>query len=419
MSDMTPQEQLMLELINRARMDPTGEAKRLGISLNEGVANGDKISKAAKEVLAGNDDLIDAARDHSEWMNDNDEFSHDEGNKDPGDRMGDAGYVFSGNWTWGENIAARFESTNINDALATELIVQSHADLFIDKNYPGRGHRTNILSEDFQEIGVGQHVGQFRMDGTNWNSSMVTQDFARSGDKVFITGVVYDDTVKNDDFFSVGEEVSGLAVNGGGPADTTGAGGGYELQYGSGGGKTVTFAGGVSVDLTLGGTNVKLDLVNGTEVWSNATITDVSGNVTDLHLLGISRADLHGADSGQAMYGNAGRNTFEGNGGADDFVFMKGTTGKTEKKADTIADFSQADNDTIELGAWDANSKQSGNQDFDFIGTQKFQGNAGELRFFENGGDTWIQGDTNGDRKVDLLIKLDGAIALTVGDFDL
>ena len=30
MSDMTPQEQLMLELINRARMDPNGEAKRFG-----------------------------------------------------------------------------------------------------------------------------------------------------------------------------------------------------------------------------------------------------------------------------------------------------------------------------------------------------------------------------------------------------
>jgi hypothetical protein len=419
MSDMTPQEQLMLELINRARMDPTGEAKRFGISLNEGVANGDKISKAAKEVLAGNDDLITAARDHSEWMNDNDQFSHDEGNKDPGDRMTDAGYVFSGNWTWGENIAARFESRNINDALATELIVQSHADLFIDKNYPGRGHRTNILSEDFQEIGVGQHVGQFRMDGTNWNSSMVTQDFARSGDKVFITGVVYDDTVMNDDFFSVGEEVAGLGINGGGVADTTGSGGGYELQYGSGGGKTVAFGGGVTVDLTLGAENIKLDLVNGTEVWSNATITDVSSSVTELHLLGKGKASLHSADSGQAMYGNAASNTFEGNGGADDFVFSKGTTGKSEKKADIITDFSQADNDTIDLGSWDANSKQNGNQDFDFIGGEKFHGGAGELRFLQDGGDTWIEADTNGDRKADLLIRLEGTVTLVAGDFDL
>ena len=419
MSDMTPQEQLMLELINRARMDPNGEAKRLGIKLNEGVANDDKISGAPKQVLAGNDDLIAAARDHSEWMNDNDTFSHDEGNKDPGDRMEDAGYAFTGNWALGENISASFQDGNIDDARKTELIIQQHADLFIDKNYPGRGHRTNILSEDFQEIGIGQHIGKFKQQGNNLDSSMVTQDFARSGDEIFITGVVYDDTVKNDDFFSVGEEVTGLGVTGGGPADATGSGGGYELEYGSGGAKTVTFGGGVSVDLTLGATSVKLDLVNGTEVWTNATLTSVSTNVTELHLLGIAKASLHGADSAQSMYGNAGLNTFEGNGGADDFVFAKGTTGKTEKKADIIADFSQADGDQIDLDAWDANSKQNGNQDFDFIGSAEFHGNAGELRFLQDGGDTWIQGDTNGDRKVDLLIKLDSTITLVVGDFDL
>ena len=40
MAANTPQEQLMLELINRARMDPAGEAARQGISLNQGLAAG-------------------------------------------------------------------------------------------------------------------------------------------------------------------------------------------------------------------------------------------------------------------------------------------------------------------------------------------------------------------------------------------
>lgn len=419
MAEMTPQEQLMLELINRARMDPDGEAKRMGIKLNEGVPNGEKISAAPKQVLAGNDDLIDAARDHSEWMNDNDKFTHDEGNKNPGERMKDAGYVFSGTWTWGENISARFESTNIDDALSTKLITQQHADLFIDKGIEGRGHRINIMSADFQEAGIGQDVGKFNSGGTNWNASMVTQDFATSGDTVFVTGVVYTDNVKKDNFFSVGEQVAGLAVDGGGPTDTTGSGGGYELQYASGGTKTVTFGGGVFVELTLGTGNAKLDLVNGTEVWSNATITDVASGVTELHLLGIANGDLHGADSGQAMYGNAGCNSFEGNGGADSFVFAKGTTGRTEKKADTIADFSRAEGDIIDLSPWDANAKKGGNQAFDFIDGDKFHGKAGELRFVIDGNDTWVQGDTNGDRKADFMIHLEGAIALDASDFDL
>lgn len=419
MAEMTPQEQLMLELINRARMDPNGEAKRMGIKLNEGVSNSEKISAAPKQVLAGNDDLIDAARDHSQWMNDNDKFTHDEGNKNPGDRMKDAGYVFSGNQAWGENISARFESTGIDDALSTKLITRQHADLFIDKGIEGRGHRTNMMSANFEEVGIGQDIGMYNTGGTNWNASMVTQDFATSGDKVFVTGVVYTDNVKKDDFFSVGEQVKGLAVDGGGPADITGSGGGYELQYASGGTKTVTFGGGMSVELVLGGTNIKLDLVNDSEVWSNATIKGTSAAVTELHLLGIAKADLHGADSGQAMFGNAGLNTFEGNGGADSFVFEKGTTGKTQKKADTVADFSQADGDIIDLSPWDANAKKGGNQAFDFIGGEKFHGKAGELRYVIDGNDTWIQADTNGDRKADLTIHLDGAIALVASDFDL
>jgi hypothetical protein len=423
MSDMTPQEQLMLELINRARMDPTGEAKRFGISLNEGVANGDKISKASKQVLAGNDDLLQAADSHSDWMLDKDVFSHQETGggtgKDPDDRMEAAGYTFSGNWTWGENISWTGSLGAID---ATAAIIEQHKSLFVDKNVDGRGHRLNILDGDFQEIGIGQELGKFSSGGSNLNASMLTQDFARTGSGAFVTGVVYNDTTVDDDFFSVGEQVTGRTISAGGVNDQTGAGGGYELKFGSAGTKSVDFdlsGGTVTVDVSLGSTNVKVDVVNGTEIWTNATLTDVSANVTAIHLLGIGKARLTGADSGQAMFANAGLNTFEGNGGADDFVFEKGTTGKTAKKADTIADFSQADGDQVDLDAWDADSKQDGNQDFDFIGTAKFHGDAGELRFVQDGGDTWIQGDTNGDRKADLMIRLDGAVTLVAGDFDL
>lgn len=425
MSDMTPQEQLMLELINRARMDPNGEAKRFGIGLNEGVAAADKISKAPKEVLAGNDDLLQAANSHSAWMIDKDVFAHEETGgggtgRNPQDRMEAAGYIFTAPSASGENISFRGTSGAVNE---TEMIIQQHADLFIDKGVGGRGHRLNILSDLFKEIGIGQETGKFTWGGNTFNASMVTQDFAKSGSSTFVTGVVYDDTTIDDDFFSVGEQVTGRQVNaGGGINDQTGAGGGYELAFGSGGAKSIAFnlvGGAVTVDLTLGSTNVKVDVVNGTEVWTNATIDDVSDNVTEIHLLGIGKADLHGANSGQAMFANGGLNTFEGNGGADDFVFLKRTTGKTEAKADTIADFSQADGDQIDLDDWDANAKQNGDQDFDFIGAQNFHGKAGELRFVKDGGDTRIEGDINGDKKADLMIHLNGTVALVTGDFDL
>ena len=56
MALQTAQEQLVLELINRARLDPAAEAARFGIALNEGLPAG-TISTAAKQPLAMDDAL--------------------------------------------------------------------------------------------------------------------------------------------------------------------------------------------------------------------------------------------------------------------------------------------------------------------------------------------------------------------------
>ena len=452
MSNMSAQEQLMLELINRARMDPAGEAKRFHIGLNEGVSKGDRISAGAKEVLAGNDALGLAATEHSQWMLQNDKFDHIEKpagspgffGKDPFIRIKDkAGYDFT---TAGENISFRATTANFDedDALATQFIIQQHKDLFVDKGVGGRGHRTNILNENFQEIGIGHEVGKFKSGGTNFNANMVTQDFGAKANQVFVTGVLYHDTEKNDNFFSIDEEETNISVTtGGGPTDQSGLGGGYELLFAPGvGDRNISFGvvgGTVAVGVTVAATNIKLDVVNGNvanhaEVWTDSSITGTSTNVAEIHALGIRKVHFDGADVAQAMYGNKAANILEGNGGddtlvggrgkdelhggtgSDTFIFDDGDTGKT--KADTIVDFVQGA-DTIDLELWDADSTKKNNQDFEFIGTQKFHKDAGELRFMQSGGDTFIQGDTNGDGKVDFVIHLNGPVNLTSGDFDL
>ena len=58
MAAFSAQEQLMLEMINRARLDPKAEAARLGISLNQGIAAG-AISSSAKQPLAPNELLVE------------------------------------------------------------------------------------------------------------------------------------------------------------------------------------------------------------------------------------------------------------------------------------------------------------------------------------------------------------------------
>jgi hypothetical protein len=137
--------------------------------------------------------------------------------------MKNAGYVFTGSWGSGENIAWRGTTSTLN---ITQSIYEQHKSLFLSA-----GHRKNTMG-DFREIGIAQEIGGFTQNGTTFNSSMITQNFARSGTNAFITGVAYNDLDK-DGFYDVGEQRSGIVVdwlgNSGG-AVTTAAAGGYAVK---------------------------------------------------------------------------------------------------------------------------------------------------------------------------------------------
>ncbi len=64
MAALTVYEQLLLELVNRARLDPAGEAARYGIALNNGLAAG-SLTATTKQALAPNELLVNSARAHS------------------------------------------------------------------------------------------------------------------------------------------------------------------------------------------------------------------------------------------------------------------------------------------------------------------------------------------------------------------
>lgn len=98
-------EQYLLELINRARLDPLAEAERFGVDLNDGLAAG-SIGDAPLQVLAQNETLSESSEFHSEWMLVTDTFAHTgEDGSSAGARMRDAGYTFTGTWHWAENLA--------------------------------------------------------------------------------------------------------------------------------------------------------------------------------------------------------------------------------------------------------------------------------------------------------------------------
>jgi uncharacterized protein YkwD len=265
--DPTDVEQLMLELVNRARMNPTAEAARYGIDLNEGLNPG-TIDSSPKAPLAFHLSLIASARLHSQWMLDNDQFSHSgAGGSSPGDRMTDAGYRFVGTWGYGENISVMGTSGTPD---AADYVRQMHEGLFTDLDIPGRGHRLNLLATDFREIGVGVLEGEFDFSGHILNSVMVTEDFGYTAatSTAFLLGVVYQDS-DHDGFYSPGEGIGEVMVkpSRGSHYAVTSASGGYALPVGALGKTTLqlTFSGGslsqtVTRTVTLAGANVKVDV---------------------------------------------------------------------------------------------------------------------------------------------------------------
>ncbi len=145
MSQASALEQQMLELINNERTSRGLEPVQLELRLN------------------------DASEDHSQWMLQQDVFSHTgENGSNPGERIEQAQFEFSGNATWAENIA--WQSERGAPGLEDDVI-DLHNGLM-----DSPGHRANILNPDVTVIGIGIETGDYQ----GYEAVMVTQNFART-----------------------------------------------------------------------------------------------------------------------------------------------------------------------------------------------------------------------------------------------
>ena len=149
---------------------------------------------------------------------------------------------------------------------------------------------------------------------------------------------------------------------------------------------------------------------------NNDYLSGDDGN--DVLIGGAGNDSLRGGSGADTLTGGAGKDELIGGLGADKFIFAKADFGgTTAATAETITDFTQTEADRIDLSAVDASSKVAGDQAFTFIGSAAFHNVAGELRYAQINGSTYVQGDTNGDGVADFWIGLNGLNTLKAADF--
>jgi Ca2+-binding RTX toxin-like protein len=128
---------------------------------------------------------------------------------------------------------------------------------------------------------------------------------------------------------------------------------------------------------------------------------------------------INGGAGNDTIIGGAGYDTLTGGTGQDVFVFRSvAEIGDRPGARDVVTDFKSGE-DKLDLSGIDANTKLTGNQDFQFLATENssFTKTAGELAWHTSGDRTIIQGDVNGDGVHDFELELTGKVALKASDF--
>jgi len=225
----TPEETLVLELINRLRANPRAEGTLMagkyrslmsGFKVDWDMFSSEMDPIKPAQPLVFNLALLAAARNHSNYMNLNSQ-THEEAAGLPGftgktfaDRCRAAGYPSL--WV-GEDIYR-----NVPDVL------YSHVGLVVDVGegpggmQTGRGHRVNMTDPNYREAGTGIVPLGKRLT--------VTHEFGIRQVPRLAGGVVYTDKNRNC-FYDIGEGIGGVKISSSdGSSTTTWPSGAFSLE---------------------------------------------------------------------------------------------------------------------------------------------------------------------------------------------
>ncbi|TAE60541.1 MAG: CAP domain-containing protein, partial [Nostocales cyanobacterium] len=215
----TANEQYMLTLVNRMRMNPAAEYSLLTNSLDADVKRAIDFFNVDLNLLqdqwnnliptnpiAWSEQLNQAAQGHNELMISFDQQSHQLPGEPPlGERVTNAGYQFT---NVGESIFAFSES-----------VFYGHAGFAIDwgfdeggiQNPPG--HRENIMNANYREVGI--DIIEENNPNTNVGPLVITQNFGNHSEidnQAWLLGTVFKD-LNEDNFYSIGEGLNDVAIS--------------------------------------------------------------------------------------------------------------------------------------------------------------------------------------------------------------
>lgn len=267
----TPDQQLVLEYVNRARANPIAEGQRLRFDIHEGLENDPANGCYGPEYvsprppLAMNPILLSVAQGHVQDMYNQNYFSHTDPNGTTAfQRMTNAGYNFL---SAGEDMAAGtgMSATDLQDYMMEDF------------GTPCRPHRMNLLDifpnqpATYQEIGVGYYEGSS-------GQAFITEDFGTSTQGPFLVGVVYNNA-GGSNFYQEGEGIGGVTItpSSGSYYTISSSSGGYAIPIGTSGTITVTASGPgfgqITKTVTLTGANVKVDFTTQSDGETTSTFT--------------------------------------------------------------------------------------------------------------------------------------------------
>ena len=268
--------------------------------------------------------------------------------------------------------------------------------------YAGEGTGDYVIASASYALTAGSEIEQLQVDSSVGTAA------------INLTGNEFNNFI----FGSSGDNV----INGGGGADYMSGGKGNDTYIVDNAGDSLFENGDIhstpeneseGFDTVLTSVSFNVGLYSEIEVLQaiGSANVNLTGSLDNNRIIGNSATNI--------IDGSYGKDTLTGGGALDVFIWSNvNEIGLFNFDPDIVTDLNRAEGDLLHFTLIDANETVAGNQDFTFIDQAAFTA-PGQINWFTNGTDTFIQLNTNADPTVDGIIQVLGVHTVDASWFSL